>query len=144
VISALADMKTVRRISAVVVCYLLSSYGILLSFMLVGMSGIRSLGGTLVGMLILLAWVCHVMMSINWVIDKPVKRWVPVYGTLAGVMGLMLWPVADSTVKEFAITDILRAAAMGLALTLPCFLLAIHLVRFHLRAQSGRTNSYVS
>ena len=128
-------MKTVRRISAVVVCYLLSSYGILLSFMLVGMSGIRSLGGTLVGMLILLAWVCHVMMSINWVIDKPVKRWVPVYGTLAGVMGLMLWPVADSTVKEFAITDILRAAAMGLALTLPCFLLAIHLVRFHLRAQ---------
>ena len=137
-------MKTVRRISAVVVCYLLSSYGILLSFMLVGMSGIRSLGGTLVGMLILLAWVCHVMMSINWVIDKPVKRWVPVYGTLAGVMGLMLWPVADSTVKEFAITDILRAAAMGLALTLPCFLLAIHLVRFNLRAQSGRTNSYVS
>ena len=136
-------MKTVRRISAVVVCYLLSSYGILLSFMLVGMSGIRSLGGTLVGMLILLAWVCHVMMSINWVIDKPVKRWVPVYGTLAGVMGLMLWPVADSTVKEFAITDILRAAAMGLALTLPCFLLAIYLVRFHLRAKSGRANSYV-
>ena len=136
-------MKTVRRISAVVVCYLLSSYGILLSFMLVGMSGIRSLGGTLVGMLILLAWVCHVMMSINRVIDKPVEGWVPVYGTLAGVVGLMLWPVADSTVKEFAITDILRAAAMGLALTLPCFLLAIYLVRFHLRAKSGRANSYV-
>ena len=136
-------MKTVRRISAVVVCYLLSSYGILLSFMLVGMSGIRSLGGTLVGMLILFAWVCHVMMSINWVIDKPVEGWVPVYGTLAGVVGLMLWPVADSTVKEFAITDILRAAAMGLALTLPCFLLAIYLVRFHLRAKSGRANSYV-
>ena len=136
-------MKIVRRISAVVVCYLLSSYGILLSFMLVGMSGIRSLGGTLVGMLILFAWVCHVMMSINWVIDKPVEGWVPVYGTLAGVVGLMLWPVADSTVKEFAITDILRAAAMGLALTLPCFLLAIYLVRFHLRAKSGRANSYV-
>ena len=136
-------MKIVRRIAAVVVCYLLSSYGILLSLMLVGMSGIRSLGGTLVGMLILFAWVCHVMMSINWVIDKPVEGWVPVYGTLAGVVGLMLWPVADSTVKEFAITDILRAAAMGLALTLPCFLLAIYLVRFHLRAKSGRANSYV-
>ena len=130
-------MKTVRRISAVVVCYLLSSYGILLSFMLVGMSGIRSLGGTLVGMLILLAWVCHVMMSINWVIDKPVKRWVPVYGTLAGIMGLILWPMAmaDSSVKEFVLIDILRAAVMGLVLTLPCFLLAMHLVRFHLRAQ---------
>ena len=137
-------MKNIRRIFVVVVCYLLSSYGLLLSLMLIGMSGIKSLGGTLVGMLILFAWACHIMMSINWVIDKPVKKWVPLFGTLAGVMGLMLWPVADSTVKEFAITDILRAAAMGLVPTLPCFLLAIHLVRFHLRAQSGRTNSYVS
>lgn len=137
-------MKTVRRIFAVAICYLLSSYGLLLSLMLAGMSGIRSLGGTLVGILILFAWVCHVMMSMNWVVDKPVKRWVPVYGTLAGVIGLMFWPVADSTVKEFAITDILRAVAMGLALTLPCFLLAIHLVRFHLRAQSDPANSYTS
>ncbi len=105
--------------------------------MLIGMSGIKSLGGTLVGMLILFAWVCHIMMSINWVADKPVQRWVPAYGTLAGIMGLILWPMAmaDSSVKEFVLIDILRAAVMGLVLTLPCFLLAMHLVRFHLRAQ---------
>ena len=128
-------MKTTRRIFVVVVCYLLSSYGLLLSLMLIGMSGIKSLGSTLVGMLILFAWVCHIMMSINWVADKPVQRWVPVYGTLAGIIGLMFWPVADSSFKEFVLIDILRAAVMGLVLTLPCFLLAMHLVRFHLRAQ---------
>ena len=130
-------MKTTRRIFVVVACYLLSSYGLLLSLMLIGMSGIKSLGGTLVGMLILFAWVCHIMMSINWVADKPVQRWVPAYGTLAGIMGLILWPMvmADSSVKEFVLIDILRAAVMGLVLTLPCFLLAMHLVRFHLRAQ---------
>ena len=130
-------MKTTRRIFVVAVCYLLSSYGLLLSLMLIGMSGIKSLGSTLVGMLILFAWVCHIMMSINWVADKPVQRWVPAYGTLAGIMGLILWPMAmaDSSVKEFVLIDILRAAVMGLVFTLPCFLLAMHLVRFHLRAQ---------
>ena len=137
-------MKATRRITIVAVCYLLSSYGILLSLMLIGMSGIKSLRGTLVGLLIFFAWVCHVIMSINWVIDKPAKKWVPVYGTLAGLMGLMLWPVADSTIEHFEIVDILRAAAMGLAFTFPCFLLAIHLVRFHLSAQSDHESPYVS
>ena len=129
-------MKIVRRISVIAICYLLSSYGILLSLMLVGMSGIKSLGGALVGLLILLAWTCHITMSINWVLDQPSKKWVPAYGTLAGALGLMLWPTADSTIKNFEISDILHAAAMGLFFTLPCFLLAIYLVRFHLRAQS--------
>jgi len=137
-------MKTTRRISIVAACYLLSSYGILLSLMLIGMSGITSLSGTLVGLLILFAWVCHVIMSINWVIDKPTKKWVPVYGTLAGLMGLMLWPVTDSTINHFEIADIFRATAMGLTFTLPCFLLAIHLVRFHLSAQSDHDSPYVS
>lgn len=131
-------MKTVGRISVVAICYLLSSCGILLSLMLIGMSGIKSFSGALVGLLILLAWVCHVIMSMHWVVDKPVTKWVPVYGTLAGILGLMLWPVADSTIKNFDITDVFRAAAMGIALTLPCFLLAIHLLYFHLRAQSDR------
>jgi hypothetical protein len=137
-------MKTVGRISVVAICYLLSSYGILLSLMLIGMSGIKSLSGAVVGLLILLAWVCHIIMSINWVIDKPAKKWVAAYGTLAGILGLILWPLADSTIKNFEVTDIFRAAAMGIAFTLPCFLLAIYLVRFHLRAQSGRERSYVS
>lgn len=137
-------MKTVRRISVIAICYLLSYYGIFLSLMLIGMPGIKSLSSALVGMLILLAWGCHVIMSINWVIDKPAQKWVPAYGTLAGTLALILWPLADSTIKNFGITDIFRAAAMGIVFTLPCFLLAIHLVRFHLRAQPARENAYVS
>lgn len=137
-------MKIAHRISIVVISYLLSSYGILLSLMLIGMSGIKSLSGTLVGLLILLAWVCHLIMSINWVIDKPARKWVPIYGTLAGTLGLMLWPVADSTIKQYEIADAFRAAAMGVAFTLPCFLLAIYLVRFHLNAQSKRNHPCLS
>ena len=137
-------MKTVGRISVVAICYLLSSYGIFLSLMLIGMSGIKSLSCALVGLLILLAWVCHLIMSINWVIDKPAKKWVLGYGTFAGVLGLLFWPLAHPTIKNFDITDICRAAAMGVVFTLPCFLLAIYLVRFHLREQSIRESAYVS
>lgn len=140
----LADMKTTLRISIVAACYLLSSYGILLSLMLIGMSGIKLLSGTLVGLLILFAWVCHVIMSMNWVIDKPTKKWVPVYGTLAGFMALMLWPIADSSTKHFEIVDVFSSVVMGLAFTLPCFLLAIHLVRFHLSSQSKHESPYAS
>ncbi len=104
---------------------------------LVATSGIKSLSGTLVGLLVLFAWMCHVFMSINWVIDKSVEKWVPVYGTTAGTLGLLLWPVADSTTKNFEISEILRAAAIGITFTLPCFLLAIYLVRFHLRSPAA-------
>ena len=112
--------------------------------MLIGMSGVNSLGGTLVGLLILLAWVCHLIMSINWVIDKPSRKWVPVYGTAAGSLGLMLWPIAQPTIKHFEISDVFHAVAMGVVYTLPCILLAIYLVRFHLNAQSDRNTPYVS
>ena len=137
-------MKTTWRISIVAICYLLSSYGILLSLMLVGMSGVKSSGGTLIGLFILLAWVCHLIMSINWVVDKPAKRWVPLFGTFSATLGLMLWPVANPTIKNFEISDVFHASLMGIVFTLPCFFLAIYLVRFHLNSQSERKNPYGS
>lgn len=132
-------MKTTRRILVVVICYLLSSYGILASLVLVGTSGVRSLSGALVGLVILLAWVCHLTMSVKWVIDQPSRKWVPVYGTAAGSLGLMLWPLAQPAIRHFAIPDVFHAAAMGVVLVFPCFLLAIHLVRFHLQRRSLRS-----
>lgn len=137
-------MRIARRLSVVVLCYLLSSYGIIFSLILIGMSGIKSLGGTLVGLLILLAWTCHVIMSANWVKNKPAENWVPFYGTCAGTLALILWPVADSTTRQIGISDIFHAIAIGITFTLPCLLLAIYLVRFHLRAQSARMDTSVS
>lgn len=138
------DMKTAGRIAVVAICYLLSSYGILISLMLAGLSGIQSVSGALVGLIILFAWLCHVVMSMNWVLDKPATKWVPVYGTLAGILGLVLWPMVGSSIGNFDMEDMFHAAAMGIVFTLPCVLLAIYLVWFHLRAQSCRDSSSVS
>ena len=106
--------------------------------LLEGMFGIRSLSRAMVGLLILLAWVSHFMMSVNWVIDKPARKWLPVFGSLAGSLGLMLWPVAiirPMTINHVEILDVVRTSAAGIFFNLPCFLLAIYLVRFHLNAQ---------
>lgn len=126
-------MKFTYRISIVVLCYLLSSYGIVLSLMLVGMAGVTSLAGMSVGGLILFAWICHVVMSMNWVLDRPLGRWVPRWGSLAGILGLVLWPVANPAIERFEVADALHALAMGVGFTLPCCVLALFLVRFHLQ-----------
>lgn len=125
-------MKFTRRILVVATCYLLSSYGLLLSLIIVGRSGTKSLPGALIGLTILFAWIAHLVMSINWTLDRPTEKWVPLYGTLAGTLGLLLWPIAEPSIRTFEFLDIFRSAAMGLLFTLPCFLLAIYLVRFHL------------
>lgn len=128
-------MRSSRRILVTAVCYLMSSYGIVLSLILAAKSGIGSFSGAALGLVILLAWVCHLMMSIGWVLDRRSDKWVPWLGTCAGALGLMLWPVAESAIRQFTVTDVVRAVAMGLAFTFPCFVLAIHLVRFHLAPQ---------
>ncbi len=137
-------MKIARRLAVVATCYFLSSYGIVLSLMLVAMSGTKSLCGALVGLVMLFAWVCHIVMSANWVIDRPARKWVPVYGTLAGIIGMALWPIADTKIKQFEALDVFRATAIGAGFTLPCVLLAVYLVRFHLKAQSKLHARHVS
>lgn len=100
--------------------------------MLIGISSVNSLVGALVGLFILVGWVCHIIMCINWVCDKHARNWVVICGTLAGVLGMVFWPAAYPTINSFGVADIVRAAAIGIAFTLPCFLLAVYLVWFHL------------
>lgn len=126
-------MKIARRIAIVALCYLLSSYGMVLSLMLAGMSGSGSWAGALVGLLILLAWVCHLMMSVGWIVDRPARRGTVLLGTCSAMGGLMLWPMADLAIQGFGIADILRASAIGMGLTLPCVLLALYFVKLHLQ-----------
>lgn len=131
-------MQTTRRILVVALCYLLSSYGILMSLVLAGKSVIAPSGVAWIGLLILLAWVFHLVMSVHWIIDSPAQRWVPLAGICTGTLGLVLWPAEQTTLWPFSITDALRAFALGGVMTLPCVALAIYLVRFHLTRRPAR------
>lgn len=91
-----------------------------------------------VGGLILFAWLCHLVMSLNWVLDRPAGRWVPRWGAVAGGLGLLLWPLANPAIARFELADVPRAARVGIGLTLPCFFPAVFLVGFHLKPQPGR------
>jgi len=134
-------MKILSRTIVIATCYLLSLYGIIFSMMLIGISGTKSLLGAITGTAILVAWVIHIIMSINWAIDRKVKKYLPVWGTIAGAFGLIFWPFSFVTNNYTPSQSALQAIAMGLAFTLPCFLLAIYLVRFHLRAASNNSIS---
>lgn len=107
--------------------------------MLIALSGIKSLPEALIGIAILLAWVAHIVMSASWVINRKVEKFLPVWGTTAGALGLTCWPVVFSNEKYQIGQTALQASAMGIAFTLPCFLLAIYLVWFHLK--SGPSNA---
>lgn len=131
-------MQPTRRILVVALCYLLSSYGLLMSLVLAAKSVVAPSGVAWLGLLILLAWVFHLVMSVHWIADSPAQRWVPLAGTCAGTLGLLLWPAEHTTLWPLSITDALRAFALGGVMTLPCIALAIYLVWFHLTRQPAR------
>lgn len=128
-------MRILRRSAVVAICYLLSHYGIIASLTFFAMSGTKSLCGTLVGISILGAWVAHITMSFNWIINRRVQKYIPVWGTVAGSVSLVLWPLTSSSQSTMGIelgSRMLAVIGMGLLFTLPCLLLAIWLVRFHM------------
>ena len=130
-------MTTILRVAVVVVCYLLSSYGILFSLMPVGMFGDKSLSGTLGFLLTIFAWACHFNMSINWVVDRRAKKWVLVCGTVTGTLGLLFWPFTETIATNFEMGRFFFAVAVRVVFVLPSFLLAIFLVWFHIKADTS-------
>jgi len=115
-----------RRVLIVLAAYLLSSVGLL--FALISVLGILSSRHPS-GMSLLIvvvwatAWICHFVMSMAWIYGKKLGRSWAIVGTVAGT--LSVFPIVST-----------------LLLVLPCFLLAIWLVRFHWdNDSSARTES---
>lgn len=126
---------TLRRALVVLGCYALSGYGLLLSLLLAGASVGSASTLTLVGLPILLAWLCHLSMSWHWVCNRPSSALVRAAGTLAALLGLLLWPQVLQQPPRWALADTWSALATGGLLTLPCVLLGLYLLRWHLLAQ---------
>jgi hypothetical protein len=131
----------IRKALIIIAAYALSAVGFV--FMMVGaMSLVFNEDGILIVRLLPLVWVfawtAHVRMSLAWARDLPVKRFWPVWGTVAGVVSLIspvIW-IALAGMTEFMRhieAALITTGLVSLYLS-PSILLAIYLVRFHLRA----------
>jgi len=128
------------RVLIVITTYALSAVGFM--FMMVGAMSMvfneESILIKFVPLVWVFAWTAHVRMSVAWTRDLPVKRFWPVWGTVAGIVSLFspeLW-IALGGITEFMRHIEAALVTTGLvALYLsPSILLAVYLVRFHLRA----------
>lgn len=104
------------RLLIVAACYLLSSYGIILSLAMWSAK-------LWMGLLFSAAWLAHLVMSVAWIRHRRLGCAWPVGGTLAGIASLAVMP-------------------FGLVMVAPCVLLACYLVWFHCRrTPAGRSES---
>lgn len=120
-----------RRALTVLVCYALSSWGLLGSVMLVVFSDRHGPGAGLAVLLVLLAWSVHLLMALNWVLDRRLGApwpWVGAAAAAALLLGLPLLTAEWPGLLRWA-----QAVGVGLLLTAPSVLLGLHLLRFHLR-----------
>ncbi|WP_144208298.1 hypothetical protein [Shewanella donghaensis] len=119
-----------KRLLIVLLCYFLSSFGILGSIAgaLEEFREINSMQD-LLALVWLAAWVFHLVMSVQWIKDNRLGKNFTLTGTLFGLVSV----ISPSLV--FAIPFAIPFAILGsfslLAVVLPCFLLAIYLVMYH-------------
>jgi len=141
-----------RRFVVVVASYLLSSPGLLMMLMLI-LESIRKPYPKLMEFIIpivwLTAWAYHLVMSIAWIKGKRLGPVWVVGGTLAGISSFIVWYALSMSMPMSAFMP--EAAALAtmelmktqLILVLPCFLLALWLIRFHWREDKSSLPSQV-
>ncbi|MGR6806341.1 hypothetical protein ACU6VI_08615 [Sphaerotilus natans] len=134
----------IRRLLWVLLCYGLSAGGLLACLMFAGVGlALPRAGAAVAVVLVLLAWSCHLVMSLNWVLDRRMGRVVPAVGTAVAVAASLIWPWAWIPERaSVSLSDRLGWSGLGLLWVLPCVLLAVQLLRFHLgeaRAQVALT-----
>jgi len=122
----------VWRLLVVLTCYGASGLSLVfsLAFVALGLSQHRP-GAWVMAVLVLLAWVGHLVMSLNWVLDRRMGRGVPVTCTVAALAAALLWPWMVWGEPAHRLDNMLGFSGLGLALALPSVLLAVVLVRFH-------------
>jgi hypothetical protein len=129
------------RALIVFLAYALSGVGFM--FMLAGafpfLGGEFVLLAKLVPVVWVFAWVAHARMSVAWVRNLTVSRRWPIWGTAAGMFSLaspLLLLLGGSPASTL---DHLQGALITIGLVsvffLPSIVLAVYLVRFHLKAQ---------
>ena len=81
-----------------------------------------------------LAWLAHGIMAYGWIIERKVGRFWPIAGTLAGVLSLTWGPISFKSAEDLG-ASLLVSWIFSVPFSLPCILLGIYLVWFHLRKE---------
>ena len=130
-----AALRAGRRAALVLACYALSAQGLLLSLGWLLLGSRRGVSPWLIGAVLALAWGLHALMCLNWVLDRRLPAPWPAVGAVAAGGVLVLAPLLWSDAP--GLWPLARAVGLGLLLTAPCVLLALHLLRFHRGQRSG-------
>lgn len=146
----LANMRTLLAIAA----YAISSVGIFSSLGATGLSLVmiarpsmfdspQSYLFFLAGFVVLYAWIAHLVMCINWIADKRLKKYWPISGSIAAILSILYFANVLSSVGGTSLTvgKFFLALVAPMVWTFPALILAIHLVRFHLC--SGNTQKAI-
>lgn len=149
---AISSLAMLFRTFVVLACYALSGYGFLATaviaiYALLSPQGniveLPSSVGGIVVLVWLYAWSCHAVMCYGWISNRRVSRFWPISGTIAGIVSFIIFPTAaffrslhvfGLSWKNvfFLVAKSFPVVAMEVILVLPCLLLAIFLVSFHL------------
>lgn len=120
-----------KRIFIVLLCYLLSFYGLFgsITIAIEELKSIDSLHDLLV-LTWLSAWGFHIIMSVNWIKDNRLGKNIAIAGTVLGIISIT-YPLFPSENPIMATPVLLVGALFKFQVVLPSVLLAIYLVIFH-------------
>ena len=120
-----------KRIFIVLLCYLLSFYGLFgsITIAIEELKSIDSLHDLLV-LTWLSAWGLHLTMSVNWIKDNRLGKNIAIAGTVLGMISIT-YPLFPSENTIIATPVLLVGALFKFQVVLPSVLLAIYLVMFH-------------
>ncbi len=126
------------RLTVAVMAYVLSSFGILLMCQLIVEELRKPRGPNVFIFVWLIAWLIHTVMTAAWARDRKLPRVWPIVGTVAGVGSFLVWPflaAKDAALfgADAAAASVGMLTAIQAVLVAPCLLLAVWLVRFHVK-----------
>lgn len=135
-----------RRFAIVVGAYMLSSYGLIILFLLLT-EGMRKAHPSPMEHAVMAmwigAWVAHLIMSVAWIRGKRLGKPFSLIAGCLGVASVLIGP-ARALYMTRGIFDSVPGLSMSVALNLlktqiiyvfPCILLALWLLRYHWKAE---------
>ena len=121
----------IGRLLLVLAGYATSWLGLMGSIAVLGLALAPPRLQSLLALPVLLAWLYHLLLCLDWVLGRRARRGRLLRGTVCGLTALLTWPLAGPFARPQAPVELEAlwqpAALAGLA-TLPCVLLATWIV----------------
>src|SRR5690606_29743310 len=134
-----------KRIFIVILCYLLSSIGLLtlVSWLISAMINFDGSLLTILPFVIIVPMWMHIKMSRAWIEDLRLGKKIPIIGTALSLTPLSILAAEDllSTGYSHAITVVVGSGVFAMLFFSPMILLAIYLCIFHSSKNSIKTNN---